>query len=248
MTLLELCEPLFQHVCRLSRSARKGEPMNMEHTRSELHTIFSNMRSRAAAAPELAGQFERIELPLMFFVDFMIRNSRLPFAAEWEGLAAERDEMAGEDRFWDMLEDELNHASDAHANDRLAVYYTCIGLGFTGRHEGQPEYLRQKMQQLAGRLGDRIDSDASSKICPEAYEHTDTRDLIEPPGPNLVGMLIVLVGLSVVVLIANIYAFHVSTQEMEQALHRIVEQREPTSAAPAAPAGRAVGLVRGESR
>ena len=114
----------------------------------------------------------------------MISEIGLSWAREWKELAFEHQEMAGDEKFFDLLEETLKDKSPA-ANQRLAVFYTCIGLGFTGWYTGQPEYLRRKMKEIAARLqaGGQI-ADAA-RICADAYEKVDTRDLIEPPGTQL---------------------------------------------------------------
>ena len=76
MTLVELCEPLFQYVCRLNRSARRGASVAQGTVRAELHAMFGQMREKAQQTPGLADQYERVRLPLVYFVDFMIKEGR----------------------------------------------------------------------------------------------------------------------------------------------------------------------------
>ena len=51
MTLLELCEPLFQYVCRLNRSARKGGSYEPTRVRAEIDALFEEAKAKAAASP-----------------------------------------------------------------------------------------------------------------------------------------------------------------------------------------------------
>ncbi|MFN0131656.1 MAG: DotU family type IV/VI secretion system protein [Phycisphaerales bacterium] len=206
MTLLELCEPLFQYVCRLNRLARKGASIEPEEVRSQVRQMLTTMRTKANAVPGLGPQFEKVELPLIFFVDFMIRDSALPFARRWHDLAQERNELAGDEKFFDLLEETLAERSDA-ATDRLSVFYTCMGLGFTGWFQGQPEFLRKKMKEIAGRLRARGDQDMAGKLCPDAYENVNTSDLIQPPGRSLTGVGILLIGLVVVLFAGNVFLY-----------------------------------------
>ena len=41
---------------------------------------------------------------ILFFVDFMIHNSNLSFAVDWQNLAYEENEMAGEEKFFNLLD------------------------------------------------------------------------------------------------------------------------------------------------
>lgn len=237
MTLLEVCEPWFQYICRLSRSARKGGQFDATTVRGDLKSLMEEMKGRAASSGELAAQFEKVRLPLLFFADFMIKESDLPFARDWQELAREENEHAGDEKFFDMLDETLADKS-AQANERLAVFYTCIGLGFTGFYTGQPEYLRKAMTEMSSRIRDKIDLSESARICPEAYEHVNTANLIEPPGAKLVGIVIGFAGLVIVLFIANILLFQQSRSDLGTALDEIqAEAATPASSAAAREAG-----------
>lgn len=229
MTLLELSEPLFQYICRLSRSARKGVRVEPNTVRSEVKAILADMRSRAASDRALVSQYEKIELICIFFVDYMVRECLGAGAKGWEELAAERKELAGDERFFDMLDETLKEPGDAAA-ERLAVFYVCIGLGFTGWYTGQPEYLRKKMLEISSRIRNVMDPDQMARVCPEAYEHVNTANLVEPPGRRLIGVGIIVVGLLLVVFAANISLYYHSRGNLTKALDEIVDKARGTQA------------------
>jgi type IV/VI secretion system ImpK/VasF family protein len=222
MTLLELCDPLFQYICRFNRSARKGGHHDLIQVRQEVKAMLAEMRGKAQSQPGMLGQFEKIDIVLMFFVDFMIKSSPISNAGDWQELAFERKELAGDEKFFDMLEETLADRTD-QANERLSIYYTCMGLGFTGWYTGQPEYLRKKMLECSTRIRNLIDTDQSARICPESYEHVDTSDLVQPPSASLVGIGIALIGLVLVLFIANAYMYRSSSSELTKALDGIIK-------------------------
>jgi type VI protein secretion system component VasF len=235
MTLPELCEPLFHYVMRLSRSARKGSAHQMAVVRSEVKAQLAEIRSRAEQDVNVAGSFEKIELALVFFVDFMIRASSLPFALDWKDLALEQGELAGDEKFHVLLNETLKDPSKAAA-ERLAVFYTCMGLGFTGAPGGipaEPEYLRKKMAECAARLRDIMDVEAVARLCPDAYV-VNTINMTQPPGKWLLGISIALVGLIVVLLVANFCLYRQTVGKLAADLSKILEH--DTAAAPASPA------------
>ena len=51
---------------------------------------------------------KKMKLPLKFFVDSLISESSLPFAAQWnqDRLAYKDNELAGDERFFELLEDD----------------------------------------------------------------------------------------------------------------------------------------------
>lgn len=226
MTLLELSDPLFQFVCRLNRSMRKGASLAMDAVRSDIKAILEEMRNKSSADRALSGQYQKIELILIFFVDFMIKESKLSFAGEWQELAYEQNELSGDEKFFDLLDETLADTSN-EASERLQVFYTCIGLGFTGFYTGQPEYLRKKMFEITPRLRKYGVVEDNVRICPDAYDHLDTSDLIEPPGKSLIGLGIALVGLLIVLFVANIYMYRISSEGMADSLQSIIQLGEP---------------------
>lgn len=227
MTLLELCEPLFQYVCRLNRSARKGGTHDLARTRGEILGLLEDMKAKAAPDPRLADQYREIELVLLFFVDFMVKESQLSFAGDWSELAWERNELAGDEKLWDLLDQTLADPGEA-ATERLTVFYTCIGLGFTGWYTGQPEYLRQKMLEISARIRQTMELDENARICPEAYENVDTSDLVQPPGGKLIGIAVALIGMILVLVVGNLYLFKWASRDLTSALDTI-NQREQTA-------------------
>jgi len=241
MTLLELSEPLFQYICRLNRSARKGGNFSYTPVRTEIEAMFGDILAKGAADPALASQMDKdrggIEVVLAFFVDFMVRTSALSFAGEWQDLSEQRyNELSGDEKFWDMLDEALADRGEA-ADQRLSVYYACMGLGFTGWYTGQPEYLRKKMMECSARLRGMIDADEKTPIVGEAELYINTDDLIEPPGKSLVGIGIAAVILIVVLLIGNIYLYYQGTSDLTGALHHIVAMEDAYVNQDAAPSG-----------
>lgn len=224
MTLLELCEPLFQYTCRLNRIARKGAHAEPDEVRGRIKALLEEMKSRASSDGALRMQAEKVQLPLIFFADGMIRESNLPLAGRWKDIAQEHNELAGDEKFFDLLEETLADKSEA-ATERLGVFHTCLGLGFTGWYAGQPEYLRKKMLEISARWRGRGDAEATARLCPEAYEHVNTSDLIEPPGRSLVGIGIALVGFMVVLFVANVYLYRSSSGELRSSIDQILSLR-----------------------
>ena len=225
MTLLELCEPFFQYVCRLRRSARMGCTMEMDMVRNDIKRIFSEIKANASTRAELITQYEKVELPLIFFIDFMIKESNLGFASDWYELGREKNELAGDEKFFDLLDAELVETSDA-ATQRLAIYYTCLGLGFTGVYTGQPESIKRLMSKISARISGMMDADEKSFICPEAYENVDTRDFVEPPSAKLVGIGITLIALIVIWAVAYFCLFKWTSDDLGKSLDGIIGQEK----------------------
>lgn len=222
MKLLEACEPLLQYICRLNRSARKGVSLEVHQVRAEVEQLFNEVASRAAAAG-LSEQYEKIRIPLVYFVDFMVKESELDFARDWKEMAADENLFGGDEAFWDELEETLADQSAA-AKERLEVFYVMVGLGFTGFYTGQPEFLRKKMLEMSARFRPGARQTEAGKICPEAYEHVDTSDLIQPAGRSLIGIMVVLLVLVVVLVVGGSYLYLDGSREMRASLDTVSER------------------------
>jgi type VI secretion system protein ImpK len=225
MKLAELCEPIFQYMCRLNRSARRGLDLDANVVRADVEQILGDAKQKANADPLLSDNFARVELPLIYFIDFMVKESKLSFAREWRELAHERDKLAGDEEFFDLLDETLADTSES-ATDRLEVFYTCLGLGFAGFYSGQTEPLRKKTMEVASRLRRRMETEQSARLVPEAYEHVDTSDLIQPPARGLIGVAVAVLASLVVVLIVNAVLYGTSSGKLRAALETITEQAE----------------------
>src|ERR1700745_1277991 len=216
MTVLELCEPLFKKVCLLNRVGREGASLssaiNLEKLRLEIKELFADLEKKASSQPGLGALWQKLELPLIFFADSMIAECGLAVSTAWHHnrLAYERKELAGDEKFFDLLDETLNDPSE-EATERLKIFYTCLGLGFTGWYAGQPEYLRGKMLDISQRIRGGMETDNSVRICPEAYQHVDTRDLGQAPASRLGGIAVVFIGLCLLVLVVEIYLFRAAS-------------------------------------
>lgn len=208
MKLLDLYEDLFQYLCRLNRAGRAQAPLEFSRVRSEIRDLLDGVSRNAGTDVRLANQAKRLELPMIFFIDNLVCTSPWSIAAPWgeKRFAVERGELAGDEKFFDLLEQELADPSE-EAAERLSVLYVCLGLGFTGMYVGQPERIRRYIEQIFPRVRQWIDSDPRTRISEDAYRFTDTRVLTEPPSNKivLVAILFVFLSLSVLLVYYGLY-------------------------------------------
>jgi type VI protein secretion system component VasF len=223
VTLLDLAEPFFQYFCRLNRSARNGAQLDADQVQADINELLAKMKAKAAASHELAGEFEKIELPLIFFADFTMKEGGYTISKKWKELASNNNEPDGNQKFFTLLDETLKDNAPA-AIWRLKIFSLCLGLGFTGSYKDQPEYLKKKVKEIRARLYAGAKDADMRKICPENYEHVNTANLIEPPGVKLFGIVVVLLACIVTLLIANFYLFHQSVGQLNYALDKILQK------------------------
>ncbi len=229
-TLPELSEPLLLYVCRINRANRKGVAVSYAEVRREIEQILQDMKSKSTTEPGLASKYARIEDAMVFFVDSLIAESDLPFADEWHQnrLAYEVNERAGDDKFYDILEEQIADRSEESV-EAVSVLYNCLGLGFEGYYAGAPEEINAKMLECAAKIRGQMDKDTDDRICPETYEHLDLRNLIEPPGAKIGAIAVAFACLLVVLLVAS-WAFYSSfTGDLSDALTDIKDPERAVS-------------------
>jgi type IV/VI secretion system ImpK/VasF family protein len=228
MKLLELYEALFQFVCRLNRAAKTPYHPDFTHVRSDIKTLLEEINRNAAADVALLNQVKLLERPIIFFVDNVICMSRLNFASRWASnrLALEYNELAGDERFFvDFLDRDIADPS-SEAAERLAVYYLCLGLGFTGMYVGQPEKIRDYMERIFPRIRQWMDSDPRTKISEQAYGCTDTRILTQPPSDKIVLVAVAFVFLSLTVLVITYGLYFKASADLKTSVGQIMQQAQ----------------------
>ena len=167
------CRPLFTMICSWSASANAGEQIDATSARTSVTSALDNLRSDSRQSPQLGRQFLMVELPLLFFVDFVMKE-RLTIVGTWQELAFERNELAGDEKFFDLLEQTLGDPSEL-ATERVQVYYDCMALGFSGAFRSDAPELDRLFRRCALRLGLAPEIVETGRVTPEAYEHRDAR-------------------------------------------------------------------------
>jgi len=155
-----------------------------------------------------------------------IKDSGGEVARDWQSMSHEHfGDFAYEETFFERLDQTLADTSP-EATERLAIYYTCIGLGFTGFYQGQPEYLTRKMLEISSRLQD-VAGGEGSRICDDAYKHTNRKPLEINVKSSIIGILIVFGVVLVTLFFGNVYLYWSKAKAMNRALATI---SEPTPA------------------
>jgi type VI secretion system protein ImpK len=249
-SLLDLYEPLFQYLCRLNRigrvassgaaggsgetvfmtrgssaassSAPRGLQLHYQTVRSEITAMLKEVQRQAEPDYKLRDQVQKLELPIKFFIDSYIVESKLPFAKEWNDnrLAYDHNELAGDEKFFDIVEDTLRDKS-AEASERLAIYYVCFGVGFTGAFGSQVELLRKTMNDIAPRIQPLLEGDRLGRFCDEAYAAVDTTNLIEPESNYLAVLGIVFACFTIAALVAFVLLYSEASRSLNTALDQV---------------------------
>lgn len=225
MKLLKLYEDLFQYLCQLNRMAKALVQPDIGRVRDRIKELLQQVQLETVTDVHLAKQVKALELPVIFTIDNLISTSGLKFASEWREnrLAKERNELTGDDKFFDLLDADLQDTSE-EAAQRLAVFYSCLGLGFTGAWQGHPEKLREYMERIQLRIKKWMDDDSRARISEEAYNYTDKRKLTEPPSNKMVLVAAIFLFLSLSVMVAYYGLYAIAVGDLSKAVETIRAQ------------------------
>lgn len=167
MTELELlCRPLIRQLCAYWYYARCGEVPDREQVDRVLREHLIRIREKVEDDGRLKREFQRIEQPLIFFIDYTIKEGNFPFSEKWREIARDYNELSGDEKFFEQLSAALD---DPDSSSRLVMFYLFMGLGFDGCHAGDPEYIQRRMKVCATRFPSAVgEEEAFSLASPDA--------------------------------------------------------------------------------
>ena len=165
--LEKICRPVLMCVCNYWQYTHTGNAPDKEAFQRQINLLLTEAKDNASKSPALEREFARMERPLIFFVDYMVKEGGFPFAGEWREMARKYNELSGDEKFFDLLSDALD---DPDASDSLEVFYTMIGLGFDGIYRDDPAYIERRMKVCASRFSQAkfdVSGEALTPIDPE---------------------------------------------------------------------------------
>ncbi|MBQ9273613.1 MAG: DotU family type IV/VI secretion system protein [Succinivibrio sp.] len=125
----ELVMPLLRKICEYHTFKEAGFEVPEEVMESELKLELSAIKTRCESLPLLQQQFKAIYKPLIFFIDYTVKEGGFSYSGSYKELARNFNEYSGDDKFFDLLEDQLHRDDD---KELLRLFYIMMGLGFDG--------------------------------------------------------------------------------------------------------------------
>ena len=155
----------------------------------------------------------------------MISESGSAVAATWNRnrLAYERKELAGDEKFFDLLDETLNDPSD-EASQRL---WSSTPVSDWDLPVGMPVSLNTCEARCwisASGSGPRWKRTRQCGSARKLILNVDTRDLVQAPASKLGGIAIVFAGLCLIVVTVEAYLFHAASLSLTDSLTAIGSQ------------------------
>ncbi|MDR1031271.1 MAG: DotU family type IV/VI secretion system protein [Treponema sp.] len=154
ITIEALCRPVFTCFCNYWQLNQAGIPLSLEKFRADIETSLEEAKRKATADPVLTREYDQIERPLVFFIDFMVQESSFPFNQNWRELGRNYNELSGDEKFFNLLSNALQ---DTEAHTTIPLFYTMLGLGFEGAYMQDHGYIDKTMSQCAALFPKELD-------------------------------------------------------------------------------------------
>jgi type VI protein secretion system component VasF len=140
--LEKICNPLLLAVCNYWQLACMDSQVALEPFREKIISLLEETKQVAALDEALAKEFSVIEKPLVFFIDYMVREGRFSFRNDWHVLGRSYNELSGDEKFFELLEETLNYPDTKNSTD---LFFIMLGLGFDGIHRENQAYIQRCM-------------------------------------------------------------------------------------------------------
>ncbi|MDR3162166.1 MAG: DotU family type IV/VI secretion system protein [Spirochaetaceae bacterium] len=161
--LERLCNPLLLAICQYWQLACINSPVELGPFREHILALLEETREKAGQDQALAREFERIEKPLIFFIDYMVREGRFSFRDQWHILARNYNELSGDEKFFDLLDETLQDPESASA---ASLFFVMLALGFDGMYRRNQNRIQGFLSRCAQKAGTDL-AVLSKPIVPE---------------------------------------------------------------------------------
>src|SRR5574344_2640122 len=102
--VLELVKSVLLKVYNYYTFKKYGYEIKYQEVNDEIHSLFLNIKKQVDTDEILKRDYMQIEKPLVFFVDYILKESQFSFSRDYEPRARMYNELSGDDKFFDLLD------------------------------------------------------------------------------------------------------------------------------------------------
>ena len=218
--LEKLCNPVFKCLCNYWQLSRITNTLDRGRFLEDILRLIKEAEEKSRMDAKLEREFAWIEKPLVFFIDYMVKEGRFPFRDEWWELSRNYNELSGDEKFFDLLTETLEHPD---YNNSVVLFYVMLGLGFDGAFRYNNKYIEQCMKLCMEKAS--IDFDIYSEpIVPPVKKKSF---FLRQRKLNIRTALIASAVFMLICFIINIVTFSNATDNYRQILRRTADDSIP---------------------
>ncbi len=164
-----ILNPIFKKICEYYSFKKSGYEVPREFILSELKNELTNISQKCASFPILQQQYSQIEKPLIFFIDYSIKEGGFSYSDNYQEIARTFNEFSGDEKFFDLLSDSLKRSDDESVT---RLFYIMLGLGFDGSYKRNRADVLEIMKNCSEKIN--LGPDFSrEKISPDVVTERD---------------------------------------------------------------------------
>ncbi len=165
----KILNPIFRKICEYYSFKEKGIEVPQEFMMSEIKTELTAISQKCASYPILQQQHSIILKPLIFFIDYSIKEGGFSFSQNYGEIARTFNEFSGDEKFFDLLKETLSRKDD----EKLSrLFFTMLGLGFDGTYKRERSEILEIMKDCSETF--HMGPDFSrEKISPDIVQEID---------------------------------------------------------------------------
>ncbi|MFP3040552.1 DotU family type IV/VI secretion system protein [Treponema primitia] len=141
--LEKICNPVFLCLCNYWQLSCITNFVEKEKFQQDLIKCLGEAKEKSKEDPLLEREFAWIEKPLVFFIDYIVKEGRFPFRQEWRELSRNYNELSGDEKFFNLLTETLEYPEFKNS---FVLFYIMLGLGFDGAYRYNQQYIEQCMR------------------------------------------------------------------------------------------------------
>ena len=218
--LEKLCNPVFRCLCNYWHLSCVTNTVDRQKFLLDITRFMEEARNKARQDLQLQREFAWIEKPLVFFIDYIVKEGRFSFREEWWELSRNYNELSGDEKFFDLLTETLEHPDFGNS---FTLFYIMLGLGFDGIYRYNHKQIQQCMQLCMERAV--IDYDINSE--PILPPHKKKPFFLRQQKLNIRTALIACAVFMIICFIINLVSFINTTENYRQLLKQTAADSYP---------------------
>lgn len=171
--LYNLVNPILQKICKCYTFKESGYEISYQTIDNEFRDLIRVARQKSLQDSVLADKFNQIERPLVFFIDYFFIENSFSYSREYKPLAHAYNELSGDEKFFDMLNDSLSKKEID--TDVIEIFYIMLGLGFDGAFKREPKEVMRYMNRCSELLSIEFDP-CKEFLCPDLLKKKNNRE------------------------------------------------------------------------
>lgn len=227
MSLCQQLEPLLRRVCEYTAFQQSGVFVSYETLLAEVRGLLDDWERRCQGSSQDLDNYLKIRQAVVFFIDYTIKESGFSFSEQYQPLARDFNELSGDDKFFDLLQQSLERDENREV---LQVFYLLLGLGFDGAFKRDRPRVLTLMNTLKDRLELNFDP-RTQLLCPNLQERPPVAAPDFSPLSFLISRkgLMLLFVLTLVALALNTISFNVNVSDLVDAIEQAALSARPYS-------------------